>query len=322
MPHVSIVVPAYNTLKTLPQTIDSLLAQTYTDFEIIVVDDGSTDGTSQWVAAQKDPRIRLFRQINRGLAGARNGGIIAAEGTLIGFCDGDDLWEPEKLQKHVDFLARHPDIGVSYSGSLLVDEKNNSLGILQTPRTENVTPAHVLLRNPVGNGSAPVIRARTLADIAYRPAGESRDWYFDETLRQSEDIECWVRIALTTRWGFGGIAEPLTRYRIIASGLSANLDKQFATWNIMAEKIRVLAPDFAAAWLPAAEAYQLRYLARRAISLGDAATALRLQERAYRVSLHPIFHEPRKTLTTFAASLFMVMGGARVVAGALHRKAT
>lgn len=321
MPHVSIVVPAYNTLKSLPETIASLLAQTYADFEVIVVDDGSTDGTADWVLAHPDPRLRLVRQANRGLAGARNGGIIAARGTLIGFCDGDDLWEPAKLEMHVAYLAAHPEVGVSYSASLLVDKHNRSLGIVQAPRITDVTAAHILMRNPVGNGSAPVIRAQTLNDIAYRPAGQSRTWYFDETLRQSEDIECWIRIALTTRWSFGGLREPLTRYRIVAGGLSANLDKQFATWAAMADKVRVMAPDFAKRWLPAAKAYQLRYLARRAVSLGDGATALRLQCRAYASSLHPIRHEPRKTMITLAATAVALLGGARLIDHALRRHA-
>lgn len=319
MPHVSIVVPAYNTLKTLPETLNSLLAQTYMNFEVIVVDDGSTDGTADWVRDLDDPRVRLFRQVNRGLAGARNGGIIAARGTLIGFCDGDDLWEPEKLEKHVAYLDAHPEIGVSYSASLLVDDNNRSLGIVQAPRTKDVPAHHILMRNPVGNGSAPVIRAATLRDIAYRPAGESRDWFFDETLRQSEDIECWVRIALTTKWGFGGLAEPLTRYRIIAGGLSANLDKQFATWTVMAKKVRVIAPEFADKWLPAAESYQCRYLARRAVSLGDGATAIKHQKQAYRTSLHPIFFEPGKTFSTLAATAILLLGGKRLIDRALKR---
>lgn len=320
MPHVSIVVPAYNTLKTLPETIASLCAQTYGDFEVIVVDDGSSDGTADWVLSHSDPRVRLVRQINRGLAGARNGGIIAARGDLIGFCDGDDLWEPEKLQKHVAYLTEHISVGVSYSASLLVDEYNQSLGLTQTPRIADVAAHHVLLRNPVGNGSSPVIRAATLREIAYRPAGESRDWYFDETLRQSEDIECWVRIALTTGWEFGGLSEALTRYRIVAGGLSANLDKQFATWTVMADKVRVVAPDFAEKWLPAAESYQLRYLARRAISLGDGTTAAGLQRRAFRASLHPFVHEPVKTLTTLAATLVMCAGGKCLIDRALQRR--
>lgn len=321
MPHVSIIVPAYNAMKTLPETIRSLLAQTYDDLEIIVVDDGSTDDTAAWVQGITDPRVRLFRQVNRGLAGARNGGIIAATGTLIGFCDADDLWEPTKLAAHVTHLADYPHIGVSYSASLLVDANNNSMGLLQKPQTTDITTQHILMRNPVGNGSTPVIRAETLRDIAYRPGGQSRDWYFDETMRQSEDIECWIRIALTTKWAFGGIDEPLTRYRIIASGLSANLGKQLETWEAMAAKVTQIAPEFAAKWLPAARAYQLRYLARRAITLGDARTAARFQWQAFTTSLHPVFHEPSKTFTTLAATALMLCGGKRIVDRALARQA-
>ncbi len=321
MPNVSIVVPAYNTLRTLPETVASLLAQTYGDLEVIVVDDGSSDGTADWVRAQTDPRLRLVRQLNRGLAGARNGGIIAARGDLIGFCDGDDLWEPEKLKQHVDLLARHPEIGVSFSASLLVDEANRSLGIIQAPRLTDLGAHDILLRNPVGNGSSPVIRAEVFREIAYRPNGQSRDWFFDETLRQSEDIECWVRIALTTAWDFGGLAEPLTRYRVVSSGLSANLDKQYATWTQMADKLRVLAPEFAQTWLPAAQAYQLRYLARRAVSLGDGRAAARLLVEAFRASRHPLVFEPRKTLITMAATALLLLGGRAVVAHVLKGRA-
>ena len=128
-----------------------------------------------------------------------------------------------------------------------------------------------------------------------------------------------MRIALTTKWGFGGLIEPLTRYRIIAGGLSANLDTQFATWTVMAEKVRVIAPDFATKWLPAAESYQLRYLARRAVSLGDGATAFKLQTQAYRTSLRPVFFEPHKTFSTLAATALLLLGGKRLVDIALKR---
>lgn len=321
MAFVTIVVPAYNTLKSLPETVASLLAQTYTDLEIVIVDDGSTDGTAFWVNAHQDPRVRLVQQANRGLAGARNTGIAAAKGALIGLCDGDDLWAPDKLAQHVTHLAANPDIGVSYSGSLLIDEKSNSLGMTQTPKTDGITAQDILLRNPVGNGSSPVLRAEVFAAIAYRPVGETRDWYFDETFRQSEDIECWMRIALTTNWQFGGIAAPLTHYRIVAGGLSANLEKQFATWQAMFAKVEAVAPDFAARFGPAARAYQLRYLARRAISLGDGATAARLLLRACGASWHPVIHEPAKTLTTCAAAIVSLVGGQALINRAMQRNA-
>jgi len=317
MPRVSIIVPAYNTLATLPETIDSLTAQTFEDLEILVVDDGSPDAVAEWVAAHPDPRVRLVRQENRGLAGARNGGIAAARGDFLGFCDGDDLWEPTKLAKHVAFLEADPAVGLSYSGSLLIDADSRPLGLTMTPKTGNITPRDVLLRNPVGNGSTPVIRRACLDDIAFRPAGADRDQWFDESLRQSEDIECWIRIALTTGWKIDGMAEPLTRYRIIASGLSANLMRQYETWCRVADRVTEIAPAFAREVLPAARAYQFRYLARRAVSLGDGSAALRLMGRSLASSLHPLRHEPAKTVTALGAALVLLMGGERIVQRAL-----
>ena len=317
MPRASIIVPAYNTLSTLPDTIESLLNQTYDDYEVIVVDDGSSDGTAAWVTAHTDPRLRLVRQLNRGLAGARNGGIAAARGEFIGFCDGDDLWEPGKLAAHIEHLDASPDVGLSFSGSALIDVDGKDLGIAQRPRIKDIEPHHVLLRNPVGNGSAPVIRRACLDDIAFRPAGEVRDWWFDESFRQSEDIECWLRIVLTTRWSIEGIDAPLTRYRILSTGLSANLERQLETWMRVAERVRDLAPEFADAHLPAARAYQLRYLARRAITMADGRTALSLSLRSLASSFRPVWEEPVKTATTLAASLLLASGGRFILRRAL-----
>ena len=317
MPRASIVVPAYNTLATLPETVASLLAQTYDDFEVIVVDDGSSDGTADWVRAQKDRRLRLVRQLNRGLAGARNGGIVAARGVYVGFCDGDDLWEPEKLAIHVAFLDANPDVGLSYSGSALIDSVGRQIGLFQRPKTDGVTARDLLLRNPVGNGSSAVIRRDCLDDIAYRPSGETSDWWFDEGFRQSEDIECWLRIALTTSWRIAGVAAPLTRYRIVSSGLSANLIKQYQTWCRVADRVRQVAPEFAARNLPAARAYQLRYLARRAVTLGEGRMALSLLRRGFSSSLRPVLEEPVKTATTLAAALALCLGARWFVRRAL-----
>lgn len=320
MPRASIVVPAFNTLKTLPETVASLLAQTYDDFEVIVVDDGSADGTAQWVLSQSDPRLRLVRQLNRGLAGARNGGIAASKGRYIGFCDGDDLWAPEKLAAHVAHLDANPEVGVSYSASALVDEAGAPLGLTQQPKTLGVSARDIFLRNPVGNGSAPVIRRACLDDIAFSRVDGWTMW-FDESFRQSEDIECWMRIALTTDWRFEGLEAPLTQYRIVASGLSANLPRQLATWERVAARVADLAPGFAERHTPAARAYQLRYLARRAASQEDGAAALKLTRQALTSSLHPLFYEPGKTLSTLAASLLLCCGGGPVLRRALKGRA-
>jgi len=264
----TIVVPAFNVANTLAETLTSLLAQTYQNFEIIIVDDGSSDDTHRIAQSfAEDIRVRIVRQPNRGLAGARNTGITHANGVYIGFCDADDLWEPHKLAAHVRHLDADPFVGVSYAGSQLMHDDGRMMQKAQRPMLKGVDAAHIFKRNPVGNGSAPVIRAEVFEDIAYRPKHETtRDWYFDETFRQSEDIECWLRIALTTDWKFEGIKGRLTRYRINQGGLSASTDKQLAAWDRMVAKLTPIAPDFFEKQEHIARAYQMRYLCRRAVS--------------------------------------------------------
>ena len=303
MPKATIVVPAYNVADTIAATLSSLLAQTYQDFEIVVVDDGGTDRSVAIARSFGDPRIRVVQQPNRGLAGARNTGIANARGVYIGFCDADDLWRPGKLAAHVEHLDADPTVGLSFSGSQLIDADGTELGVSQSPRLTGITAAHVFRRNPVGNGSAAVLRRAALDDIAWRPATEThRDWWFDETFRQSEDIECWLRLALTTDWQIAGVPGLLTQYRIVAGGLSAAIDRQLASWERVVTKLGAIAPDFVARHAPAARAYQLRYLARRAVASGDGAAAWSHSRRAMRQSLRPLWEEPAKTLTTLGAA--------------------
>ena len=307
----SIVVPAFNVAKTLLKTLDSLLAQTFTDFEVIVVDDGSTDATPALLKEYEGIlSFKVITQRNRGLAGARNTGIAAARGLYIGFCDADDLWVPEKLANHVAHLESAPHIGVSYSGSALIDDDGASLGIAQNPSLKNITAANIFKRNPIGNGSAPVIRKAVFDAIAYRPASEqTRDWYFDETFRQSEDIECWLRIALTTGWQFQGIKGNLTQYRINEGGLSAATDLQLVAWERMVAKLSQIAPEFFAQNTKTARAYQLRYLARRAINDKNTGSAVDFLTQSLAQSWQPLWEEPRKSITTIAATLVLRLAG-------------
>lgn len=321
MPTASIVIPAYNVAATIRATVESALSQSFDSFEVIVVDDGSTDETPRILAGIDDPRLCVIRQANRGLAGARNGGIAAARGRYVGFLDGDDLWAPGKLAAHVAHLDANPDVGVSFSASSLIDGDDRLLGLHQSPKLCDIAPNDILRRNPVGNGSAPVIRRTALDAIAWRPEDETeRDWWFDETFRQSEDIECWMRIALLTDWQFEGLAAPLTLYRVNPGGLSANLCRQHETWERMMAKVREANPAFAALNERPARAYQLRYLARRAVSSRDGAVALGLLARASRQSAEPLLREPVKTLTTLAAAAALSILGAGVFA-AIERMA-
>jgi glycosyltransferase involved in cell wall biosynthesis len=313
MMKVSVVIPLYQSERFISETIKSVLGQTFPDFELIVVDDGSSDRGPALVAAMDDPRIRLIRQENRGLAGARNSGVRHARGDYVAFLDADDLWTPTKLQRHVEQLDKDSSIGVSFSASALMNDEGKDIGLVQKPRGCAFDVDSIFCRNPIGNGSAPVIRRTTLDAIAFFDEARGRLCWFDESFRQSEDIECWTRIAATTDRRFGYVDAALTRYRVNREGLSANVDAQLATWRRFRRKVAAYAPALEARAGDLAEAYQLRYLARRAIRSSQFAQALKLVWAALRLEPRILTAEPTRTLTTLAAGLVGIVLPAAVL---------
>ncbi|WP_421853074.1 glycosyltransferase family 2 protein [Novosphingobium sp.] len=303
-PRVSVVMPVYNVEAYVAEAIRSVLAQTFTDFELNIVDDGGSDASMEICRSFSDPRITIVSQRNRGLAGARNTGIAASRGEFVALLDSDDRWLPEKLMLHVIHLDNAPKIGVSFAPSRFIDAAGQPLRIVQRPKLKGIAAKDIFCRNPVGNGSAPVLRRSALDTVAFaHPDERSRTCWFDETLRQSEDIEMWLRLSLTGGVRFEGIAAVLTEYRIGGSGLSAQILRQYESWQGVVARMERYAPEFAARHVARARAYQLRYLARRAIQLGDAGMAMALLRGAAMSSLRPLLEEPAKSLTTLAAAL-------------------
>ncbi len=300
-PTVSVIMPVYNVERFVVQAICSVLDQTFGDSELIVVDDAGSDNSIALCEVLADHRTRIVRQANRGLAGARNTGIAAARGEFIALLDSDDAWTLTKLEQHVAHLHANPEVGVSYAGSILIDEDGHQIGIRQRPRVGPATARHVFCGQTVQNGSVPVFRRAALEDAAIRPTGTDRVWYFDESLRRSEDVECWARIALTTKWRFEGLPGATTLYRVNNGGLSADVIRQLESWERVYEKISAYAPDFIARHGAEARARELRYLARRAFQIGDRGLVLRLAIDAVRAWPKLLIAEPRKTLTTLAA---------------------
>lgn len=306
LPLISVVIPMFNVESYIKQCIDSVLAQSFKNFEVICVDDGCTDETLNLVSEYNDSRIRVIQQKNRGLSGARNTGIFAARGVYVALLDADDFWAVDKLSQHINHLNARPHIDVSYSPSLFVNEQGEELGIGQFPLLEGVTFKNVICRNPVGNGSAPVIRKKALLAHAYPLEGESRKQIFNESLRQSEDIELWVRMSARKDNSFEGIAAPLTFYRVNEGGLSANLNKQYSSWynaiNGLKAEIQSITPSI----LSLAKAYQLRYLARRAIQSGSAWSALKLVHKALLCNPKILIEETGRTTLTYACAFLAV----------------
>lgn len=304
---VSVIVPVYNVENYIAQTIQSVLNQTYPHFELLIINDESPDESLAICQRFTDPRIKIISQKNRGLAGARNTGIRHAQGEYLAFLDSDDLWLPEKLTKHIEHLESSPQVGVSFSRSQFIDSAGKSLGIYQMPKLKDITPAHLLCRNPVGNGSAPVIRREVFEEICFSSNfhGEIENFYFDENFSQSEDIECWLRIAAETNWLIEGIPDALTLYRVNGEGLSANLLKQFDSWEQMVKKHRDRSPQLLAEWENPARAYQLRYLARRAVRLKNGEMAVKLTHQALATHWQIILGEPSRTTQTLLAAYLL-----------------
>jgi glycosyltransferase involved in cell wall biosynthesis len=311
MKTVSVIIPVYNAERYIADTLRSLLAQTYPYFEALIVDDGSPDRSLEVCQRFTDRRIRIIRQPNRGLPGARNTGIRHAQGEYIAFLDADDLWTPDKLEKHVAHLERSPQVGVSFSYSAFINETGNLTGIYQIPRRiRQITPEYALCRNPVGNGSAAVIRRQVFEAIGYTDDlhGVPETHYFDERLKYAKadatDLECWTRIATHTAWKLEGIPEALTFYRVNAGGLSAHAMTQFSAIERVIQKCC----DSSTALEPyrsLARAYYMRYTARRAVTLRDGELAVRMVNRSLLTDGRILLQEPHRTLMTIAAAYLL-----------------
>jgi glycosyltransferase involved in cell wall biosynthesis len=205
MPKVSVVIPSYNSARFVGEAIESVLAQTYVDLEIIVVDDGSTDDTHDVVARFTDPRVRYVYQDNRERSAARNTGIRAAQGEYVAFLDADDLWRAEKLARQVGLLDAHPEVGLVYCGALLME--NDRVFDEETCSYRGWVLRPLLL---VGN-----IVAGSLSSAMVRRGCFDRAGLFDETFSACEDWDMWVRIALHYPLDF--VPMPLVKCRVHSS---------------------------------------------------------------------------------------------------------
>ncbi|NMG06810.1 glycosyltransferase family 2 protein [Brasilonema sp. UFV-L1] len=312
MKKVSVIIPVYKVEKYVAATIQSVLAQTYENFELLIIDDGSPDKSIEICQQFTDNRIKIIRQENRGVAAARNLGIRHAQGEYLAFLDADDLWVPEKLEKHVEHLNNSPAVGVSFCRSCFIDEAGKPLGIYQITKLKEITPLDLLCRTPIGNGSVPVIRRQVFEDIAFQDNlyGVVENFYFDDDrqLHPSEDVELWLRITMKTKWLTEGIPEALTLYRVNSQGFSAQLVKKLSSWETMLEKARVYVPPTSMAELEKiAMAYQLRHLARRAVTLEAGSTAVEFAQRAVSTHWRILLEEPHRTLITLAAAYFLLL---------------
>jgi cellulose synthase/poly-beta-1,6-N-acetylglucosamine synthase-like glycosyltransferase len=306
-PTVSVVIPLFNAASVIRETVASVLGQTFRDFELLIVDDGSTDDSASICASITDPRIRLIRQPNRGLAGARNAGIRHARGQYVAFLDADDLFLPDKLARHVDHLESSGYVGLSFSHSEIIGQLGRRTGKMQDSRSGHYGLADLILENPVGNGSAAVVRRSALAAVSYTRMrdGAVERHYFDEALSACEDVELWWRIACLTSWTVACLPEVHTLYRQMPHGMSSDTGRMLRGWDQAIAKTQRSAPHVVSRVERPARARFLRYLAGRAVAAGDGRNAWRHIRAALRSDPGLMRNQPRASLLTLAAAVSM-----------------
>ncbi len=205
---ISVVIPCYNQAKYLGEAIESVLAQTYKNFDIIVIDDGSPDDVKE--VTSRYPQVRCIRQENQGLAAARNTGLCASEGEFIVFLDSDDVLLPEALAVGVEALAEHPGCAFVFGDFDVVDVNRVPLPPWQQPAHEDDPYLALLRRNYIAMHSAVMFRR----DVVVEVGG------FDRSLRSAEDYDLYLRITRTYRVHYHG--KLVSEYRRHGSGLSGN----------------------------------------------------------------------------------------------------
>lgn len=229
-PLVSVIMPCWNRERFIADAIRSVLGQTFTDLELIVVDDGSTDGTRDVVASFQDPRLRCLPREHRGISAAMNAGLAAARGRYIARLDSDDLWLPEMLATQVAVLERRPEIGVVYSRAECTDSDWKPLGMswgypLRFPDDT--------FRSMVHNDCTCNIT------IVCRRECFERVGTYDESFQTSEDLDMWLRVA--RHYSFAFTDRVLARVRLhgesITGGVSPDRDEQMERRGLVFDKL-------------------------------------------------------------------------------------
>lgn len=238
---VSVVMPAYNAEKYIAEAISSVLNQSFPDFELIVLNDGSTDGTGGIVQrfAGQDKRIRLLNQAeNRGAARTRNDGVQAARGEWVAFLDSDDIWIDTKLEKQLDFVRRYPEAVLTYTASGYMDEGGTPFGYILHAK-ERLTYQELLCGNPIVCSSVMVKRNR-MREVPM----------IDDEIH--EDYVSWMRFLRNGSFAWG-LDEPLVWHRLLPDSRSG---RRLRSGKMMLRSYLVLGYGF-----PMALALTARYAA-------------------------------------------------------------
>lgn len=236
MPAISIVMPCHNAAAYLPASVGSVLAQTFADWELLAVDDGSSDGTRAWLAAQTDPRVRMLAQPNQGVSAARNAGLAAAQGRYVAFLDADDTWDAAFLEKLLAALEARPDAVLAYCGWQNLGLAGGRGEPFVPPDYENAAKAETLF----AGCRWPIHAALVRREVVLAAGG------FDRTLKNAEDYALWLRVAIPAP--IVRVPEVLAYYHFHGGAQASNARARAALQHWQAQRDHLAAhPEFGAA---------------------------------------------------------------------------
>ncbi|SDW99348.1 glycosyltransferase family 2 protein [Thiocapsa roseopersicina] len=295
---VSVVIPVYNGERHVGATLQSVAEQSHGRLEILVVDDGSTDGTADILSlfARQDTRIRILRQANKGVAAARNLGIRSARGDFIAPLDADDVWHPERISKQLRCLLDAPsDVGLVYSPWITIDESGAGISpCMDRDRFEGIVWLQLMLGNFLGSASTCLIKVACLRKI-----GLYDEEYFVQRAQGCEDWDLYLRIARRFRL----LCQPdcLIAYRQVRGSMSVDVEQMMRSYERMMSKVGhpgVAFPKQVHRWSRAA---YLLYLADRAALARRVGLTARLLLRV--IALDPVRVLDPRVGRTLARSL-------------------
>ncbi|PZU82589.1 MAG: glycosyltransferase family 2 protein [Chelatococcus sp.] len=261
---VSVIVPAYNAGRYIDRTLLSVRGQTHGNLEILVVDDGSSDETPDIALrhAGMDPRIRLIRQDNAGVAAARNSGIAHARGRYVAPIDADDLWAPDKIERQMAAIhgATVP-IGLVYSWYALIGEQDEIIDAIDNTPEDGEFLQRMCRYNVVGNGSSALLLRQAVLDVGG----------YDTSLRERnaqgcEDYKLYFLIA--ERFAVTAVKDYLTGYRVHAESMSAQADQMIRSRRIVTGEIMARRPTLTAE-LQRGNVRVMRFLLARCLRTKD-----------------------------------------------------
>lgn len=265
MPLISVIIPAYNAAGLIERTLHSVLTQTYPYFEVLVIDDGSTDETAAIVEAiaQRDSRVILLHQPNSGVAAARNLGIEQAKGEFIAPIDADDLWYPAQLQRQITcFLSSSPAVGVVYAWSIDIDANDRFTGGFHAATIEGNVYTTLLCHNFLGNASCTMIRKSSLLKV-----GGYNSNFRSQQSQGCEDWDLYLRLAACCE--FLSVPEFLVGYRKIEQSMSRDYRAMARSQALMLENSKAQHPTIPGFLHRLSRSSFYLYLARQCNLSGD-----------------------------------------------------